>query len=74
VPHGHVPYWDPDLLAANDRVFSAPSAEAVTFLRDAYGVRWLFVDRRFNPPAATLDSFATLRFEAGDCAVYEIPR
>jgi hypothetical protein len=67
-----VPYWRPDVLADNDRVFTAPSAAAANRLRDRYGVRWLFVDRRFDPPAPGLDKVAKLRFESGDTAVYEL--
>jgi uncharacterized membrane protein YgcG len=41
---GWVPFWRPDVLAANDEVFTRPTAAAVARLRDRYGVRWLFVD------------------------------
>jgi hypothetical protein len=64
-----VPYWRPDVLADNDRAFATPSASAMDRLRDKYGVRWLFVDQ-----GASLEPFATLRFRAGGCAVYEILR
>jgi len=37
-------------------------------------VRWLFVDRRYNTPPATLSQFAALRFSAGDSEIYEIRR
>ncbi|HEX8632167.1 MAG TPA: hypothetical protein VF755_28745, partial [Catenuloplanes sp.] len=72
VPPALVPYWDAERLAANDAVFRAPSAEAATRLRRAYGVRWLLVDRRVNPPAATLAGYAALRLRAADCEVYEL--
>jgi hypothetical protein len=68
----YVDFWDPDLLAANDAAFAAPSAATVGRLRDRYGVRWLFVDQAHNPPDDWLGRFATLRFRAGDCAVYEL--
>ncbi|NUT36052.1 MAG: hypothetical protein HOV79_23600 [Hamadaea sp.] len=68
-----VPYHDPAKLAANDEVFARPSAAAVTRLRDAYGVKWLFVDGGQNPPAPGLADVAILRFAAGSCAVYELP-
>jgi hypothetical protein len=38
------PFWDPELLATNDRAFSAPSPERFDGLR-ALGVDWLFVDK-----------------------------
>jgi hypothetical protein len=68
----YTPFWDPEILADNDRAFAAPTAENVQLLRDRYGVRWLFVDERFNRPAAGLDEVARLRYRSGDSAVYEI--
>jgi len=67
------PFWDPALLAANDAVFTNPSAAAVGELRDRYGVRWLFVDGRY-PHSPDLGRFAVRRFAEGGVAVYEIPR
>ncbi len=67
-----LPYSRPDVLADNDRVFTTPSEAAAKRLREGYGVRWLFVDRVHEPPAATLGSVARLRFESGDAAVYEL--
>jgi len=67
-----VRYWRPEVLAANDEVFSAPSAPAVKRLHDAYGVRWLFVDSRRTTVSPDLSRFARLRFQSGACAVYEI--
>jgi hypothetical protein len=72
VPHWLAPFWDPALLADNDRAFREPSAATVGRLRDAYGVRWLFVDRRAGVPPATLARFATPRFRAGDIEIYEL--
>lgn len=66
----YVPFWDPDLLAANDAAFADPSAASVGDLRDRYGVRWMFVDERY-PHSADLDRFAARRFASGDVAVYE---
>lgn len=67
-----VPYWRPDLLADNDAAFTAPSARTVGRLRDRYRVRWMFVDERQGTPPAALQRFATLRYRAGRCAVFEI--
>ncbi|MFL6052241.1 MAG: hypothetical protein ACJ72W_04885 [Actinoallomurus sp.] len=68
-----IPFWDRRRLADNNAAFHRPSSEAVRRLHDAYGVRWLFVDKSYNRPAPGLGRFARLRHEAGDCAVYEIP-
>jgi hypothetical protein len=48
---GLVPYWKPEVLAANDAVFTSPSVENADFLRDRYGVRWLFVDETQGAPS-----------------------
>lgn len=68
-----VPFHDPVKLAANDEVFAHPSTAAAAHLRDAYNVKWLFVDRSQNPPAPGLEQVATLRFAAGSCEIYELP-
>jgi hypothetical protein len=70
---GTVPYWRPDVLAANDAAFDTPSVETVSRLRDRYGVRWLFVDETAGV-SGELWRFAELRFRAGDCAVYQVLR
>ena len=67
-----VPYWKPDVLADNDVVFTAPSAGAVSKLRDRYGVRWLFVDETQGDPSPMLKNYATFRYRHGRSAVYEI--
>jgi hypothetical protein len=68
-----VPFWDRARLAANDAAFAAPSARTVGRLRDAYGVRWLFVDETAGAPARTLGRFARLSYRFGGCAVYQVP-
>ena len=67
-----VPFHHPELLADNDRAFAQPSASSIARLRDAYHVKWLFVDLTQNAPADGLDQVATLRFADGSVAVYEI--
>jgi hypothetical protein len=62
-----VPFVDAALLAANDAVFAAPTAENVRHLARKYGVKWLFTGA--NPD---LRKFATLRFRNGSFSVYEI--
>jgi hypothetical protein len=64
-------FWDPPLLAANDAAFVEPSATTIALLRDRYGVRWLFADLTMAD-GDSLARVATLRFRAGDYAVYEI--
>lgn len=68
---GHVPYWKPEVLAANDAAFNAPSAGTLADLRDRYGVRWLFVDET-QPHSPRIAEFAVLRFRSADCSVYEL--
>jgi hypothetical protein len=70
-----VPFSDPALLAENDAAFTHPSEQTIGHLRDAYGVRWLFVDRTdtYTPPSADIGTYATLRFVSGPCEVYEVP-
>jgi hypothetical protein len=71
---GAVPYWRPEVLAANDAVFSAPSVENVNTLRDRYRVRWLFVDETQSSVSPHLATFASFRYRSGVCVVYELPR
>jgi hypothetical protein len=72
-PWYYVPFWRERILADNDRAFSDPTSANVGLLRERYGVRWLFVDERFNRPPADLGTVARERFRAGDSVVYEIP-
>lgn len=68
-----LPYWDPELLAENDRAFTSPSAETIGVLARKYQVRWLFVDERYDRPAPDLGKHVTLRYRSGDSTVYEVP-
>ncbi|MEV6964716.1 hypothetical protein AB0M47_06325 [Hamadaea sp. NPDC051192] len=68
------PYWEPEILAANDRVFTAPSAESVAVLRDKYGVRWLAVDRRVPADVTGLAAVADLKYTDHDTLVFEVRR
>jgi hypothetical protein len=68
-----VPFWDPALLALNDRAFTDPSAEVLRTLEADHGVRWLFADATIAD-VATLDRFADLRERIGDYAIYELRR
>jgi hypothetical protein len=76
------PFWDPQLLAANDDVFYRPTAENVAAFTRQHGVRWLVAVRGVPTPARganvpsaepdpNLGSFAVERYRAGDVVVYE---
>jgi hypothetical protein len=69
-----LPYWDPQRLAENDRLFQSPSRAAAELLRGKYGVRWLLVDRRYDRPSPKLGEVAALRDSNGDTEVYELTR
>lgn len=66
------PFWDNPLLLENDAAFSSPSDETVGRLRDEYGVRWLFVDRRYPTALRALEEVAELRYQNGPFFVFEI--
>lgn len=66
------PFWDPELLAANDRAFESPSPATVGELRDRHGVDWLFVDLRYPHDLAGLEERADLRYKAPEYAVLEM--
>ena len=72
-PHGRdsitVAYWKPDLLALNDGFIAHPTEDAAKALR-ADGVKWIYVDHT-RPYAATLEPYATLRYQAPGVDVYE---
>jgi hypothetical protein len=68
----YLPYWKPEVLADNDRVFSDPTPANVRRLRERYGVRWLFVDERYETPAPGLGAVARERFRSGRSVLYDI--
>lgn len=67
-----LPFWEPGKLDDNDEAFSAPSAANVARLHDHYGVKWMFVDTRFDADAATLERYATLSFSLGQYLVFRL--
>lgn len=69
--HGLQPFWDADLLARNDAVFTAPTAENVAWLWNQ-GVRWLVADAKAGPVPAALHDFAVLRTSGGAITVFEL--
>ncbi|SCF44236.1 hypothetical protein [Micromonospora mirobrigensis] len=66
------PFWDQDLLAANDAAFTAPTAAGLADLRDRRRVRWLVADRSTGRESPTLGELAELRFDNGRVAVYRL--
>ena len=67
-----IPYWDEDLLAANDAFFEKPSVETRQALLDL-GVTWLVLVRD-APHAPSLKPFAKLRHRTTYVDVYQFPR
>lgn len=68
--HAFRPFWNPDLLALNDRFFTAPTDELAAELYDL-GVRWAFVDLTVHG-AEDLSDHAELRFETEWAKVYAL--
>jgi hypothetical protein len=69
--YSQVPFWDKDLLAVNDAVFTSPSAATVERLR-RFGVRWLFADRLAGEVSPELMQYVQLRHATADVTIYEI--
>ncbi|WP_326556496.1 hypothetical protein [Micromonospora sp. NBC_01796] len=68
----YAPFWDQERLQANDEAFTAPTPEGLATLRDRYGVRWLVADRSVEQESPDLSTLATIRFDNGNLAVYEL--
>ncbi|WP_185759294.1 hypothetical protein [Kribbella jejuensis] len=66
------PYWNPDLLALNDEVFTNPTRQTIETLRTKYDVQWLLLDERVSTPPKNLDKLTELRFQLGTVRVYQI--
>ena len=66
-----LPYWNRELLAANDAAFTAPSVAVIERLR-RLGVRWLYADNRAGEVSPKLKDFVRLRHATLDATVYEI--
>jgi hypothetical protein len=69
--YSQVPFWDKDLLAVNDAVFTSPSVATVERLRRS-GVRWLFADRLAGEVSPELMQYVRLRHATADVTIYEI--
>jgi hypothetical protein len=72
VAAGTSSFWDPDLLRRNDAAITAPTGDGLRGLYRQYHVRWLVVDREIGLEAPTLATLATLRFDNGRMAVYQL--
>ncbi|WP_112241497.1 hypothetical protein [Kribbella monticola] len=66
-----VPYWNRELLATNDAVFTAPSPALIERLRRR-GVRWLYADNRAGQVSPNLKQYVRLRQATLDATIYEI--
>jgi hypothetical protein len=62
-------FWDPQTLKLNDSFFSAPTKANCQKMANR-GVRWIYVDRRFD--VGDLEKVADKRFENSDASVYEV--
>jgi hypothetical protein len=69
---GGVPFYDQPKLAVNDAAFYEPTPAVLAELRDRYGASWMIVDRTVRYESPALRDLATLRFERGDYAVYQL--
>jgi hypothetical protein len=66
------PFWDPDLLRANDAAITAPTAAGLDELRDRHHVRWLVVDRTAGRESPGLAALADREFDNGSVAIYRL--
>jgi hypothetical protein len=71
---GQVPsYWDPDLLATNDALFTDPSPLTLAALTDRHPVRWLVVDNRFPVDLAGLRALLPVHRTFGQTVIFRVP-
>jgi hypothetical protein len=64
------PFWDPPLLALNDRFVTRPDADDARRLYEL-GVRWVFIDR-LVPHAAGFAPYARRRLQNQGATVYQL--
>ncbi|HEV7896516.1 MAG TPA: hypothetical protein VGP31_01540 [Planosporangium sp.] len=65
-------FWDMALLRLGDSAIGAPTAGNLDELRRDHHVRYLVVDREVSAESSELATLATLRFDNGRLAVYEL--
>lgn len=69
----YLPFWDPELLAANDAAITDPSPETIAALRDEHGVDWLVVDRRYRADLPGIRrELGQPRFKRGLYSVFDL--
>lgn len=69
----YLPFWDPELLEANDAAITDPSPATIATLRDDHGVDWLVVDRRYRADLRGLRrELGQPRFKRGLYSVFDL--
>ncbi|MBB3090443.1 hypothetical protein [Nocardioides albus] len=69
----YLPFWDPELLEANDAAITHPSPTTIATLRDDHGVDWLVVDRRYRADLPGLRrELGQPRFKGGLYSVFDL--
>lgn len=69
----YLPFWDPQLLAANDAAITNPSPATIATLRDEHGVDWIVVDRRYRADLRGLRrELGQPRFKRGLYSVFDL--
>lgn len=69
----YLPFWDPELLEANDAAITRPSPETISTLRDEFGVDWLVVDRRYRADLPGIRrELGQPRFKRGLYSVFDL--
>ncbi|QNE20286.1 hypothetical protein F1D05_23195 [Kribbella qitaiheensis] len=67
------PFWDAQLKAENDAVFTDPSPATADVLKQKYGVGFLFVDKRFGAvDEKRMKLIATSLYERADVQVWQL--
>jgi hypothetical protein len=67
-----VPFWDPALLALNDKAVYHPTAAILDRLWREHGARWIVVDRVSGKESPLLPGLADLRWQSGRTAIYQL--
>ncbi|MEU0264570.1 hypothetical protein [Nocardioides sp. NPDC006303] len=69
----YLPFWDPELLEANDAAIRRPSPATLGTLRDEHEVDWLVVDRRYRADLPGLRrELGQPRFKGGLYSVFDL--
>jgi hypothetical protein len=65
-------FWDPERLRLNDALSRMPSQTTLEAVTDAYPVRWLLVDQRFESDVDALEQLLPEHEEFGDTVVFRV--